>query len=162
VPTWRCDRPDELSHVLANLGSIVLKPANESGGTDVLIGPQADQATLDRYRDRLRADPRGWVAQPVIELSSSPTLCDGALEPRCVDLRPFALQGAGSYVTAGGLTRVARRRGSYVVNSSMGGGSKDTWIVEERDARRDQHQSQSQGGQSQSQGGRSQSQGQGR
>ncbi len=132
VPTWRCERPAELSHVLSHLHEIVVKPANESGGKDVLIGPQADKATLDRYRDMVRAQPRAWVAQPVIELSTSPTICEAAVEPRCVDLRPFILQGAGSYVTAGGLTRVARRRGSYVVNSSQGGGSKDTWIVEER------------------------------
>ena len=98
--------------------------------------PRPTGRTLDRYRERLRADPRGWVAQPVVELSCSPRSATSALEPRCVDLRPFTLQGAGSYVTAGGLTRVARRRGSYVVNSSQGGGSKDTWIVEDGAPRR--------------------------
>jgi uncharacterized circularly permuted ATP-grasp superfamily protein len=108
----------------------VVKPANEAGGKDLVIGPQADRATLDDYRTRLRANPRAWVAQPVVELSCSPTVCDGGLEPRCVDLRPFTLQGASTYVTAGGLTRVARREGSYVVNSSQGGGSKDTWVVD--------------------------------
>jgi uncharacterized circularly permuted ATP-grasp superfamily protein len=129
VPTYRCENPAELSHVLANLGTLVVKPANEAGGKDLLIGPQASAAELDDYRDRLRDNPRGWVAQPVIELSTSPTVCEDAVEPRCVDLRPFILQGATTYVTPGGLTRVARRRGSYVVNSSQGGGSKDTWIV---------------------------------
>ena len=130
VPTFRCEDPAQLSHVVANLDRMVVKPANESGGKGILIGPQADRAALDKYRERLRANPRGWVAQPVVELSCSPTVCESGLEPRCVDLRPFSLQGASSYVTAGGLTRVARRRGSYVVNSSQGGGSKDTWIVE--------------------------------
>jgi uncharacterized circularly permuted ATP-grasp superfamily protein len=130
VPTFRCQEPSQLSHVLANLERLVVKPANEAGGKDLIIGPQADRATLEEYRLRLRANPRAWVAQPVVELSCSPTVCERGLEPRCVDLRPFTLQGAGTYVTAGGLTRVARRAGSYVVNSSQGGGSKDTWVVE--------------------------------
>jgi uncharacterized circularly permuted ATP-grasp superfamily protein len=130
VDTFRCEDPNQLSHVLANLDQLVVKPANEAGGKDLIIGPQADRATLEEYRARLRADPRAWVAQPVVELSCSPTVCEGGLEPRCVDLRPFTLQGASTYVTAGGLTRVARRPGSYVVNSSQGGGSKDTWIVD--------------------------------
>jgi uncharacterized circularly permuted ATP-grasp superfamily protein len=134
VPTFRCEDPAQLSHVVTNLDRMVVKPANESGGKGILIGPQADRATLDRYRERLRANPRGWVAQPVVELSCSPTVNEAGLEPRCVDLRPFTLQGASGYVTAGGLTRVARRRGSYVVNSSQGGGSKDTWIVEDRNS----------------------------
>jgi uncharacterized circularly permuted ATP-grasp superfamily protein len=130
VPTFRCEEPAQLRHVLANLEQLVVKPANEAGGKDLLIGHQADQATLEQYRDRLKANPRAWVAQPVIELSTAPTVCEAAVEPRCVDLRPFTLQAATTYVTAGGLTRVARRKGSYIVNSSQGGGSKDTWIVE--------------------------------
>jgi uncharacterized circularly permuted ATP-grasp superfamily protein len=134
VPTFCCEDPVQLAHAVLNLDRMVVKPANESGGKGIMIGPQADRATLDRYRERLRANPRGWVAQPVVELSCSPTVCERALEPRCVDLRPFTLQGATSYVTAGGLTRVARRRGSYVVNSSQGGGSKDTWSVVARPA----------------------------
>lgn len=131
VPTWRCERPDELSHVLANLDRMVVKPANESGGKGILIGPKAGRDQLAAYRERLIAEPRGWVAQPVVELSTSPTVCESSVEPRCVDLRPFILQGASTYVTAGGLTRVARQKGSYIVNSSQGGGSKDTWIVED-------------------------------
>jgi uncharacterized circularly permuted ATP-grasp superfamily protein len=130
VPTFRCEDPVQLKHVLANLDRLVVKPANEAGGKDLLIGHQADRASIENYRRRVSANPRGWVAQPVIELSTSPTVCEAALEGRCVDLRPFTLQAATTYVTAGGLTRVARRRGSYVVNSSQGGGSKDTWIVE--------------------------------
>ena len=130
VPTWRCEDPTHLSHVLANLKDLVVKPTNESGGKGLLIGPQATLAELDDYRDRLRAEPRGWVAQPTLSLSVAPTLTSDGVEPRHLDLRPFTLQGAVSRVTAGGLTRVALRAGSLVVNSSQGGGSKDTWIVD--------------------------------
>jgi uncharacterized circularly permuted ATP-grasp superfamily protein len=131
VPTWRCDDPAHLSHVLANLSEMVVKPTNESGGRGLLIGPQATSAQLDEYRARLVAEPRGWVAQPTLSLSVAPTLTGDGVEPRHLDLRPFTLQGAVTRVTAGGLTRVAMRRGSLVVNSSQGGGSKDTWIVDE-------------------------------
>ena len=96
----------------------------------LLIGPQADAAELARYRDILRAEPRGWVAQPTLALSVAPTLTPTGVRPRHLDLRPFILQGATTRVTAGGLTRVALRAGSLVVNSSQGGGSKDTWIVD--------------------------------
>ncbi len=130
VPTWRCENPAHLSHVLANLADLVVKPTNESGGKGLLIGPQATQAELADYRDRLRAQPRGWVAQPTLALSVAPTLTADGVEPRHLDLRPFTLQGAVTRVTAGGLTRVALHRGSLVVNSSQGGGSKDTWIVD--------------------------------
>jgi uncharacterized circularly permuted ATP-grasp superfamily protein len=130
VPTWRCEQPSHLSHVLANLEQLVVKPTNEAGGKDLLIGPHATAAQVEAYRDRLRADPRGWVAQPMLSLSVAPTLTPDGVEPRHLDLRPFVLQGAVTRVTAGGLTRVALRKGSLVVNSSQGGGSKDTWIVE--------------------------------
>ncbi len=131
VPTWRCSDPQHLEHVLTHLPELVVKPANESGGYGMLIGPRASKAEHEEFRALLKADPRNYIAQPTLDLSTAPTLCDDKLEPRHLDLRPFILQGAGISVTAGGLTRVAMRRGSLVVNSSQGGGSKDTWIVEE-------------------------------
>jgi uncharacterized circularly permuted ATP-grasp superfamily protein len=130
VPTYRCVYPDERQHVVDNIGEMVLKPANESGGYGLLIGNRATAEELAQAIEEMQADPRNWVAQPILSLSTAPTLCDGQLESRHVDLRPFILSGASHYVTAGGLTRVALRRGSLVVNSSQGGGSKDTWIVE--------------------------------
>ena len=131
VPTYRCHYDDEREYVLAHLKELVVKPANESGGYGLLIGDRATDAELAECAARIAADPRNWVAQPILSLSTAPTLCDGRIEPRHVDLRPFILSGDTSYVSAGGLTRVALRRGSLVVNSSQGGGSKDTWIVEE-------------------------------
>ena len=131
VPTWRCSDPSALDHVLANIGELVVKPANESGGYGMLIGPHASAAEHEAFRQRLKAEPRNYIAQPTLSLSTAPSFCEGSLEPRHLDLRPFALQGSELYVTAGGLTRVAMRRGSLVVNSSQGGGSKDTWIVED-------------------------------
>jgi uncharacterized circularly permuted ATP-grasp superfamily protein len=130
VPTYRCMYGDELDHVLANLGDLVLKPANESGGYGIVIGNRATQDELDTVAASIRADPRNWVAQPILELSTAPTLVDEGIEPRHLDLRPFILTGEHSYVTAGGLTRVALTKGSLIVNSSQGGGSKDTWIVD--------------------------------
>ena len=115
---------------LDNLRDLVLKPANESGGYGILIGNRATDAQLEQQVAAIEADPRNWVAQPILQLSTAPTLCGDAVEPRHVDLRPFILSGATSYVTAGGLTRVALAKGSLVVNSSQGGGSKDTWIVD--------------------------------
>lgn len=130
VPTYRCHYEDERRYVIDNIGELVVKPANESGGYGLLIGDRATQAELEVHRALIEADPRNWVAQPILSLSTVPTLCDGELRPRHVDLRPFILSGAQTYVTAGGLTRVALREGSLIVNSSQGGGSKDTWIVE--------------------------------
>ncbi|MEZ5215706.1 MAG: circularly permuted type 2 ATP-grasp protein [Ilumatobacteraceae bacterium] len=130
VPTYRCCYPDELEHVLHHASELVLKPANESGGYGLTIGNRATEAELDRALDAIRRDPRNWVAQPILDLSTTPTLCHGKLVSRHIDLRPFILSGAESYVTKGGLTRVALVEGSLVVNSSQGGGSKDTWIVE--------------------------------
>jgi uncharacterized circularly permuted ATP-grasp superfamily protein len=130
VPTYRCMYPDERSFVLENLRDLVLKPANESGGYGILIGSQATDAQLDAAVQEIESDPRNWVAQPIVSLSTVPTLIDGSIEKRHVDLRPFILTGDQSYVTAGGLTRVALPKGSLVVNSSQGGGSKDTWIVD--------------------------------
>jgi uncharacterized circularly permuted ATP-grasp superfamily protein len=130
VPTYRCLYEDECRFVIDNLRELVLKPANESGGYGILIGNRATDAQLEAQVEAIEADPRNWVAQPILQLSTAPTLCGDAVEPRHVDLRPFILTGQTSYVTAGGLTRVALPKGSLVVNSSQGGGSKDTWIVD--------------------------------
>ncbi len=130
VPTYRCHYPDEREYVIEHIDQLVVKPANESGGYGLLIGDRATRSELDAHIALIEADPRNWVAQPILSLSTVPTLCDGEIESRHVDLRPFILSGQHSYVTAGGLTRVALRKGSLVVNSSQGGGSKDTWIVE--------------------------------
>ncbi|QSA96178.1 circularly permuted type 2 ATP-grasp protein [Methylococcus sp. EFPC2] len=130
VPSYRCVNPEEREYVLANLDKLVVKPANESGGYGMLIGPKAEQKELDEFAELIRKDPRNYMAQPLLTLSTAPTLIDGAVEPRHLDLRPFILSGRETYVTQGGLTRVALRKGSTVVNSSQGGGSKDTWIVD--------------------------------
>ena len=129
VPSYRCCNDSERSHVLANLDKLVVKPANESGGYGMLMGPQASAAEREEFARRIKANPRNYLAQPLISLSTVPILGEHSAEPRHVDLRPFILQGADSYVTPGGLTRVALVKGSYVVNSSQGGGSKDTWVV---------------------------------
>ncbi|MEY2957512.1 MAG: hypothetical protein RLZZ01_80 [Actinomycetota bacterium] len=130
VPTYRTMYDDERRFVIDNIGDLVLKPANESGGYGIVIGDRASRAELDAAVAAIEADPRNWVAQPILSLSTVPTLVDGGIAPRHVDLRPFVLTGADSYVTPGGLTRVALPEGSLVVNSSQGGGSKDTWIVD--------------------------------
>jgi len=131
VPTWRCGDPDDRRFVLANLDALVVKPANESGGYGTVIGPTAGAAALTLVAQRIEQHPPNWVAQPMLSLSTMPTLCDGVVSPRHVDLRPFTLLGPdGAYVAPGGLTRVARQEGSLIVNSSQGGGSKDTWIVD--------------------------------
>jgi len=130
VPSWRCSDPKSLEHVLQNLDRLVVKPANESGGYGMLVGPHASAEEVRKFADLIAANPRNYIAQPTLSLSTVPTVCDGVIEPRHVDLRPFILQAHETAVTAGGLTRVALRRGSLVVNSSQGGGSKDTWIVD--------------------------------
>lgn len=130
VPTHLCMNPKEREYVLANLEHLVVKPANESGGYGMIVGPHATRKQRQEFAELIRKDPRNYIAQPTLKLSTSPTLCDGRLEPRHLDLRPFILQGVRTDVTAGGLTRVALRKGSLVVNSSQGGGSKDTWIVD--------------------------------
>ncbi|MFU8896623.1 MAG: circularly permuted type 2 ATP-grasp protein [Gammaproteobacteria bacterium] len=130
VPTYRCVNENDRSYVLANLANLVVKPVNESGGYGMLIGPAASRAELDKFEALVRHQPRNYIAQPVLNLSTAPTLVGGRLEPRHLDLRPFGLQGERSAVTAGGLTRVALVKGSLVVNSSQGGGSKDTWVID--------------------------------
>ncbi len=131
VPSFLCTDKAQLQHVLKNLDKLVVKPANESGGYGMLIGPQSTQRQRAEFAQRIKANPREYMAQPLISLSTAPVLGEHNMEPRHVDLRPFCLQGSKPYVTAGGLTRVAMVKGSYVVNSSQGGGSKDTWIVRE-------------------------------
>lgn len=130
VPSYLCMLEDECEYVLANLDQLVVKPANESGGYGMLIGPRATQAERDQFAELIRANPRNYMAQPTLTISTAPTLVGDQLVPRHLDLRPFALQAKNLYVTTGGLTRVAMRAGSLVVNSSQGGGSKDTWIVD--------------------------------
>jgi len=129
VPTYQCADAKSLSYVLDHLSELVVKPANESGGYGMLVGPQSTLKERAAFRKVVQQNPRNYVAQPVITLSTVPTVINRKLEPRHVDLRPFILQGESMYVTPGGLTRVALRRGSLVVNSSQGGGSKDTWVV---------------------------------
>jgi uncharacterized circularly permuted ATP-grasp superfamily protein len=131
VPTWLCTDEKDREHVIAHLEELVVKPANESGGYGMLVGPHSTKKQRAEFADLIRKDPRNYIAQPTLALSVAPTLCDEGLEPRHLDLRPFILQGVRTDVTAGGLTRVAMRKGSLVVNSSQGGGSKDTWIVDE-------------------------------
>jgi uncharacterized circularly permuted ATP-grasp superfamily protein len=133
VPTFRASEPSHLSHILEHLPEMVVKPANESGGYGMLVGPAASKGEIEKFRELVKKDPRNYVAQPTLALSTVPSLCDNEVAPRHVDLRPFVLQGAEQAVTEGGLTRVALRKGSLVVNSSQGGGSKDTWIVEASD-----------------------------
>jgi uncharacterized circularly permuted ATP-grasp superfamily protein len=129
VETLRCSDPDSMKYVLQHLHEMVVKPANESGGYGMLVGPAATKAQIRKFKHKLKDNPRNFIAQPTLMLSTSPTICDGTIEARHLDLRPFILQGTKSYVTAGGLTRVALRKGSLVVNSSQGGGSKDTWVI---------------------------------
>jgi uncharacterized circularly permuted ATP-grasp superfamily protein len=130
VPSFLCANDQQRDHVLANLSSLVVKPANESGGYGMLMGPKSTQAEREQFAALVRQNPRNYIAQPVISLSTTPTLVEGGIEPRHLDLRPFILSGRNVKVTTGGLTRVAMRKGSLVVNSSQGGGSKDTWIVD--------------------------------
>jgi len=132
VPSYLCMDDRDREYVLANLDSLVVKPANESGGYGVMIGGRASAAERDDCRRRILADPRNYMAQPTLALSTAPTLIGERVAPRHLDLRPFVLQSESMYVTTGGLTRVAMREGSLVVNSSQGGGSKDTWVVEDR------------------------------
>jgi uncharacterized circularly permuted ATP-grasp superfamily protein len=130
VPSYLCADDLQCQHVLANLANLVVKPANESGGYGMLMGPKSTASERAQFADLVKQNPRNYIAQPVISLSTTPTLVEGGIEPRHLDLRPFILSGREVQVTMGGLTRVAMRKGSLVVNSSQGGGSKDTWIVD--------------------------------
>lgn len=134
VPSYLCMDDKERGYVLANLDRLVVKPANESGGYGMIIGPRASPEERAAFADLIRANPRNYMAQPTLSISTAPTLVGNALAPRHLDLRPFVLQSNRLYATTGGLTRVALKAGSLVVNSSQGGGSKDTWIVDTEDA----------------------------
>jgi uncharacterized circularly permuted ATP-grasp superfamily protein len=129
IETFLCREPAQLSYVLANLDKLVVKAVGASGGYGMLVGPHSTKAEQDEFAAALRADPANYIAQPTIQLSTAPCLIGDAIEPRHVDLRPFILSGEKIVVTPGALTRVAMRKGSLVVNSSQGGGSKDTWVL---------------------------------
>jgi uncharacterized circularly permuted ATP-grasp superfamily protein len=137
VPTRLCRNAEDLDYVLAHLAELVVKPANESGGYGMLVGPHASEEQVEDFRKVLLENPSNYIAQPTLQLSVTPTCCDDVgVAPRHVDLRPFILCGDTTYVTPGGLTRVAMVKGSLVVNSSQGGGSKDTWIVDDVNSNR--------------------------
>ncbi len=129
VPTYLCEREKDRAYVLEHLAELVVKPANASGGAGICVGPHASRAELAACRESILGEPRNYIAQPTLSLSRVPTLCDGIFEGRHVDLRPYALYGKDVYVLPGALTRVALKKGSLVVNSSQGGGSKDTWVL---------------------------------
>ncbi len=132
VDTYLLGEPAQRQHVLDRLDQLVVKAVGEAGGYGILIGPHATQAQRDEFADAIRKDPRNYIAQPTLQLSCAPTLIDGLAQPRHVDLRPFVLfDGETSRIVPGGLTRVALREGSLVVNSSQGGGSKDTWVLDD-------------------------------
>ncbi|GAA0497245.1 circularly permuted type 2 ATP-grasp protein [Pigmentiphaga daeguensis] len=130
VPTWQCRKPDELSHVLAHLPELVVKEVHGAGGYGMLVGPTASRAEIESFRARLLARPQGYIAQPTLALSTCPTFVEQGVAPRHIDLRPFVLSGRNVSMVAGGLTRVALHEGSLVVNSSQGGGTKDTWVLD--------------------------------
>ncbi len=132
VPTYLCARADERRYVLEHLEHLVVKSVAEAGGYGMMIGPQASRSELADFDTKIRANPRNFIAQPTLQLSTVPSLSDGELYPCHVDLRPYVLRGASNWVSPGGLTRVALKRGSLVVNSSQGGGCKDTWIVDDQ------------------------------
>lgn len=131
VETYICREKDGLAYTLDNLEQLVVKPVGESGGYGILIGPRASRAELEEFRAKIKDDPANFISQPMINLSVCPTLIEQRIEPRHVDLRPFCVTGKSSWVLPGGLTRVALKKGSLVVNSSQGGGSKDTWVLSE-------------------------------
>ncbi|HSM20337.1 MAG TPA: circularly permuted type 2 ATP-grasp protein, partial [Hyphomicrobiales bacterium] len=131
VPTWRCREPDALAYVLDHLPELVVKEVHGSGGYGMLVGPAASKAEIRAFKEKLKRDPANFIAQPTLALSTCPTFVDSGLAPRHVDLRPFVLSGADKVrIVPGGLTRVALKKGSLVVNSSQGGGTKDTWVVD--------------------------------
>jgi uncharacterized circularly permuted ATP-grasp superfamily protein len=131
VPTWRCREDEHLAYVLDHLEELVVKEVHGSGGYGMLIGPKADKATVALFRAKLKANPRNFIAQPTLALSTCPTCVEEGVAPRHVDLRPFVLTGRDRIrIVPGGLTRVALKKGSLVVNSSQGGGTKDTWVLD--------------------------------
>ncbi len=131
VPTYLASEKDDLAYILEHIEELVVKGANESGGYGMLVGAQATKAQCDEFRERVRKSPRDYIAQPVIPLSRAPAFCDDSMQGRHLDLRPYILYGEKVKIIPGGLTRVALNPGSLVVNSSQGGGSKDTWVIDE-------------------------------
>jgi uncharacterized circularly permuted ATP-grasp superfamily protein len=130
VPTWQLRRPEDLRHVLEHLPELVVKEVHGAGGYGMLVGPSASAAEIEAFRARILASPDNYIAQPTLSLSTCPTLVEEGIAPRHIDLRPFVLCGREVRIVPGGLTRVALRKGSLVVNSSQGGGTKDTWVLE--------------------------------
>jgi uncharacterized circularly permuted ATP-grasp superfamily protein len=131
VPTWKCGEPEDCAHVLAHLDEVVVKEVHGSGGYGMLIGPKSTKAERELFARKIAADPAAFIAQPTLELSTVPSVGANGPSPRHVDFRPYALVGKEIRLTPGGLTRVALREGSLVVNSSQGGGVKDTWVLSE-------------------------------
>ena len=131
VPTYMCRKPDDLKYTLAHLKDLVVKEVHGAGGYGMLVGPAATQAEIERFRGALLANPEGYIAQPTLSLSTCPTYVESGIAPRHIDLRPFVLSGRTVQMVPGGLTRVALKEGSLVVNSSQGGGTKDTWILQD-------------------------------
>jgi uncharacterized circularly permuted ATP-grasp superfamily protein len=130
VPTWRCDKPKDLAHVMEHLAELVVKEVQGSGGYGMLVGPTASKPEREAFRKLLKANPANYIAQPTLSLSTCPTFVKRGIAPRHVDLRPYVLSGKEVKLVPGGLTRVALKEGSLIVNSSQGGGTKDTWVVE--------------------------------
>ena len=130
MPTYQCRNRDELGYVLSNLKDLVVKVVHGAGGYGMLVGPAATKQEIDDFRKALEAEPERYIAQPTLSLSSCPTFVDAGIAPRHIDLRPFVLSGKEVQMVPGGLTRVALKDGSLVVNSSQGGGTKDTWVLE--------------------------------
>ncbi len=131
VPTWRCSIPEELDHVLAHLPELVVKEVHGSGGYGMLVGPAASRREIEAFRAKLKARPHNYIAQPTLALSACPSVTQSGIAPRHVDLRPYVLVGDRVRLVPGGLTRVALKKGSLVVNSSQGGGTKDTWVLQD-------------------------------
>lgn len=130
VPTWQCREPDQLAHVLEHLAELVVKEVHGAGGYGMLVGPTSTRAEIEAFREVLKANPGNYIAQPTLSLSACPTFVEEGIASRHIDLRPFVLMGKEVDIVPGGLTRVALRRGSLVVNSSQGGGTKDTWVID--------------------------------
>jgi uncharacterized circularly permuted ATP-grasp superfamily protein len=130
VPTWQCRRPEDLAWTLEHLPDLVVKEVHGAGGYGMLVGPASTREEVESFRERLLARPGNYIAQPTLSLSACPTFVEAGIAPRHIDLRPFVLSGKTIQMAAGGLTRVALKEGSLVVNSSQGGGTKDTWVLE--------------------------------
>jgi uncharacterized circularly permuted ATP-grasp superfamily protein len=130
VPTWRLSLKDDLKYVLEHLPELVVKEVQGSGGYGMLVGPTSSKSEIEAYKQRILSDPANFIAQPTLALSTCPTLVESGVAPRHVDLRPFVLSGKEIRLVSGGLTRVALSEGSLIVNSSQGGGTKDTWVLE--------------------------------